>query len=129
MTSSWGALSRQESERIAHRWGLGHHLKAQLLDDALAWKEDTIVQEHTDKRIAIVCGSTGIPQLDPIGKILNDDEEVRVHDRIAVVRELQLGEPPSFSDHLNVHLLGHVQELKVPCRAGTGGRCCPELGR
>src|SRR5947207_15607187 len=60
-------------------------LEDQRLDDALPGEEDALGQELAPIRIAAASQSAGVVHLDLIGKAPDDGEEVRVHDRRALV--------------------------------------------
>src|SRR2546428_3253634 len=122
---SWIPLSREESELVAHRGSMVLPLEDQRLDDALAGEEDPLGQELAEIRIAAARDPAGVLHLDLIGETPDDREEMRVHDRRAVVRDpVQILLPVAANavrlDQRDIYLPGQVQELETHVPPGKG---------
>src|SRR6267378_2963113 len=119
------ALSREESERVGHPRSVVLPVEDQRLDDALAGQEDTVEQEVAEIGIAATGEAAGVLHLDLIGETPDDREEVRVHDRRAVVRDpvhvlLPVTANAVGLDQRDLHLPGDLQELETHVPAGKG---------
>lgn len=123
MIASWFALSRKKRETVSRRQRVGP-CEEQPLGDALAREKSAIGQEHADIRGAAARDPAGVLQPNSVGKAMDNNQEMRVHDgRTAVGDRVNVILPPAKPQRAlqrSVHLPRHVKEFKPHIAPGQG---------